>query len=271
MRTACATSSRQRGFTLLEVALVVLVMGILLTTLMTMRNQGASRSTASEAAFMDAAVSGLFQYAKRNNRLPCPDLNGDGLEDAVGGICPNGTHSGGIPYLTLELPLSSPVGTGLDRQFVYGVFRGDGDVAKDLTRSAERSVPPHVAPHLSFESPDDFKHALINALNATSNIVSDSNLYVTGNDAGAGVADCASKKVTNVAFVVVSAGASNADQQGTDFDGPNLPGEGWSESTKWESVTPNTCFAGPGKPITARYDDQVRAVSFTELMGFFAQ
>ena len=263
--------SRQRGFTLLEAALVVLMMGVFLTTIMFARNQGASKATASEAAFMDSAVSALFKYAKRNNRLPCPDVNGDGLEDAANGVCTAGDHTGGIPYLTLEIPLSSPVGTGLDRQFVYSVFRGGSAVEKDLTRSAERSVPPHVAPHISYANLDDFKQALINASTATRPTVDVSNLYVTGNDAGSGAADCSSNKVANVAFAVAFSGARNADQQGSDFDGPNLPNAGWDGTAKWNSVKAITCFAGPGKPMTDRYDDQVRAVGFTELMGFLAQ
>lgn len=268
MRPVRKTLGRQCGFTLLEVTLVVLIMGVFLTTIMFARNQGASKSTASEAVFMDSAVAAIFQFAKRNNRLPCPDVNGDGLEDGAAGVCPVGVHSGGIPYLTLEFPLSSPVGTGLDRQFVYSVFRGDSAAAKDLTLSAERSVPLHVAPHISYANLDDFKQALINA---TSAAVDASNLYVTGNDANSGAANCSSSKVENVAFVVASSGARNADQLGLDFDGPNLPNAGWDGTNKWDSVKAVTCYAGPGKPMTDRYDDQVRAVGFTELMGFLAQ
>jgi len=262
----------QRGFTLLEAALVVVIMGLVLGAMMVGRNQSASKSTASEAVFMDSAITALFKYAKRNNRLPCPDVDGDGQEDRVNSLCTPGVHSGGIPYLTLEMPLSSPVGTGLDRQFVYSVFRGSNVAAKDLTLSAERSIPPHVAPNTSYANLDDFKQALINANVATSSAVDPSNLYVTGNDSNSGAADCSTNKVANMAFVVAFAGPRNADDAGSDFDGPNLPNGGWNTtSAKWESVKTNTCFAGPGKPITAKYDDQIRAVSFIELMGFLAR
>lgn len=270
MKKHTKTCRKQRGFTLLEAALVVVIMGLVLATVMVARNQSASKASAPESVFMDSAVTALFKYVKRNNRLPCPDVNGDGLEDGVGGVCPGGVHTGGVPYLTLEMPLSSPVGTGLDRQFVYSVFRGSTDSAKDLTLSFERSIPPHVAPNISYASLDDFKQALINAA-AASSAVDVSNLYVTGNDVDSGVANCSSNKVANVAFVIAFAGARSADDVGSDFDGPNLPNGGWSDSTRWNSVNANTCFAGPGKPITARYDDQVRAVSFTELMGFLAR
>jgi prepilin-type N-terminal cleavage/methylation domain-containing protein len=271
MKTQFKMKRQQRGFTLLEAALVVVVMGVVLTAIMVARNQSATRSTASEAVFMDTAVSSLFKFVKRTNRLPCPDSNGDGLEDATAGVCSSGASAGGIPYLTLEMSLASPVGTGLDKQLVYGVFRGVNAEAADLTLNEERSIPtPHVAPNASFKNLDDFKQALINATDA-SQTVDPLNLYVTGNDVNSGASNCAANKVANMAFVVAFAGGRNADEVGSDFDGPNLPGVGWSDSTKWASVATVTCFAGPGKPITPLYDDQVRAVSFTELMGVLSR
>lgn len=272
MKTPIHVKRQQGGFTLLETALVVVVMGVVLISIMVARNQSATRSTASEAAFMDTAVSSLFKFVKRNNRLPCPDSNGDGLEDATAGVCTStSASSGGIPYLTLEMALSSPVGTGLDRQYVYGVYRGGNVAAKDLTLSAERSLPiAHVAPNASFKNLDDFKQALINAA-AASQPVDPANLYVTGNDVNSGTSDCSTNQVANMAFVVAFAGARNADEEGSDFDGPNLLGVGWSDGTKWASVANATCYAGPGKAITPRYDDQVRAVSFTELMGVLSR
>ena len=272
MKTQFKMKRQQRGFTLLEVALVVVVMGVVLTSIMVARNQNATRSTAAESAFMDTAVSSLFKFVKRNNRLPCPDSNGDGLEDANAGVCTSGASTGGIPYLTLEMTLASPVGTGLDKQFVYGVYRGGNVSAKDLTLNEERSLPtPHVAPNASYKNLDDFKQALINAA-AASQTVQPSNLYVTGNDTNSGASNCTDNKVANMAFVVAFAGARNADEVGSDFDGPNLQGVGgWNDGTKWASVANATCFAGPGKSITPLYDDQVRAVSFTELMGVLSR
>jgi prepilin-type N-terminal cleavage/methylation domain-containing protein len=270
MKRTFPSLKRQLGFTLLEVALVVVIMGVVMASIMVARNQSSSNTTASEAAFMDTAVSALFNYAKRNSRLPCPDVNADGVEDAVNGVCAASIHTGGIPYTTLGMLLSSPVGTGLDRQYVYGVFRGGAVADKDLTLSAERSLPvPHVAPNASFQNLDDFKQALINASAATT-AVDSSSIYVTGNASNSGSSNCTSTQVANVAFVVAFAGARNADTQGGDFDGGHLAA-GWSDSNKWSGVQANTCFMGPGKPVTSQYDDQVRAVSFTELMGVLSR
>jgi prepilin-type N-terminal cleavage/methylation domain-containing protein len=263
----------QGGFTLIEISLVVIIMGLFLTTIMVSQNQLVGKSTASEAVFMDAAVAAIFKFAKINNRLPCPDINADGLEDASSGVCTStNDHTGGIPYITLEIQLSSPVGTSIDRSFVYSVFRGGADKSKDLTLNDERSVPTsHEASSASYKNRDDFKQALINASNATSSSVDTANLYVTGNDKNSGQANCAGNKVANVAFVLAFAGGRNADGVGGNFDGPNLPSGGWDDATRWRSVNSNTCFSGPGKPITPTFDDQIRAVSFTELMGYLAQ
>lgn len=263
---------RQRGFTLLEAAFSVLLMGIVLASIMVARNQSAARSTAAESAFMDTAVSSLVKFAKRNGRLPCPDVDGDGAEDATDGVCTDpAVKAGGIPYLTLEMPLSAPVGTGIDRQFVYAVYRGGADAAKDLTLSAERTVPPHVAPHVSYANLDDFKQALSNAAAASLPAVDSSNLYVTGNDGDSGPSNCAGNLVANVAFAIAFSGARNADDQGTDFDGVHLVNAGWNAATKWNSVRNATCFVGPGKALIPTFDDEVKAVGFLELMGMVSR
>jgi hypothetical protein len=212
---------------------------------------------------MDSAASRLFDFARRTGRLPCPDVSGDGFEDATDGVCAADLKSGGIPYATLGMVLSSPVGTGIDRQFIYSVYRGGGGALRDLTRAAERSVPvADVAGSSSYMNLDDLKQAVINALAAG---LDNRELYVTGNDADSGPSNCA-QPVANMAFVLAYAGGGNADGAGGDFDGVN-PAGGWSQSNKWEAVKASVCFAGPGKPNTPTYDDQVRAVSFTELLG----
>jgi hypothetical protein len=251
--------------------LMLVTAGVVLSANMVARNIDSQRNSVSDAAFMDAIVAGLLNYAKRNSRLPCPDVNGDGLEDAADGICSAAASaSGGVPYLTLEMTGVGPLDNGIARNFVYGVYRGDADPAKDLTVNTERTVPPHVAPHPSYRNVDDFKQALINAFSA-SQTVSPSSLYVTGNDYNSGASDCTNNRVANVAFVVAYAGDRNADATGGIFDGAHLAAANWPTDKKWDSIASNTCFVGPGKPISATYDDKVRAVSFLELIGVLSQ
>jgi prepilin-type N-terminal cleavage/methylation domain-containing protein len=240
---------RQRGFTLLEVAMAVLAMAIVLGVSMVARNPDASKSSASEAAFMDSIVSSLFKYVLRNNRLPCPDLSSNpttGLETVSSpGVCAASNKVGKVPYLTLEVPLSSPVGTGLDQQFTYGVYRGGGVAAKDLTLNEERSLPiPHVAPNASYKNLDDFKQG---AMNASSAGLTSSEIYVTGNDSDSGASDCSANQVDNMAFIVAFQGGRNA------------------------AVNSGMCFVGPGKPFSPTYDNLVRAVGFSELIGVLSR
>lgn len=265
-RNGIAGLRRARGFTLLEASLSVFAMGLILTAMMVAHNQGSqSQGDVADTAFMDKVLTQLFKFATRNNRLPCPDVNGDGFEDATAGVCTADIKSGGVPYATLGIPLSSPVGTGLDRQFVYGVFRGAGNTATDLTLAAKRSAPSAIGGAAdSYSNLNDFKQAVINA----SGLATATNeVYVTGNDASSGAADCSGNVVGNMAFVLAYAGTRNADEQGSDFDGAHLSQMGWSSSTHWTSVKANTCYVGPGKAASMSYDDQVRAVSFVELLG----
>ena len=235
---------RQRGFSMLETALAVLTMGVVLGVSMVAQNQTASKSTASEAAFMDSVVTATFLYVQRNNRLPCPDSHvpATGFETLSSERC--AVAVGRVPYLTLGVALSGPVGTGMDQQFTYGVYRGGGTDATDLTLNAERSLPtPHVAPNASYMNLDDFKQAVLNAWAAAATT---SEIYVTGNDADSGAsAGCA--VVANMAFIVAFKGGRNA------------------------AVNTGSCFVGPGKPFSPTYDNLVKAVSFSELLGVLSR
>lgn len=240
--------SRQRGFTLMEATLAVLGMGVVLAAGMVARNPVATQSTAAEETFMDSITASLFKYAKRNNRLPCPDTDNDGFENATAGVCASaGTTIGKVPYLTLEMTLSGPVGSGMDKQFTYGVYRGGGDATKDLTVNAERSLAagvatPHVPPNASYKNLDDLKQAVITASKAGS---VNTEIYVTGNDASSGASDCSN--VANMAFIVAFSGSRQA------------------------AVNSGNCFIGPGKPFSPTYDNLVRAVGFSEFNGVLSR
>ena len=81
--------SRQRGFTLIELAIVLVILTILIGGLaVPLTAQIQARRIAETRADMRAIQDALFGYAMRQQAgqpylpyLPCPDNNGDGDED----------------------------------------------------------------------------------------------------------------------------------------------------------------------------------------------
>ena len=99
-----------RGFSLVELSIVVLVIGIVLTMgigawTANLENQAHAATTQRQAAIKEA----LTGYLRRNSRLPCPDTNftaPDGVENRTTAGDPTTACSaafGVIPYMTLGL------------------------------------------------------------------------------------------------------------------------------------------------------------------------
>lgn len=122
----------QRGFTLLEVALVMLVVGIVLTGmihLLTIQNQ--YQAEQDELARLAQIKQALVGFASLHGRLPCPDTNEDGKEnpnnpaddskscnlDGVGGANLGNDYNqqrrvavGLLPYADLGVPRTNRYG-----------------------------------------------------------------------------------------------------------------------------------------------------------------
>ena len=99
---------RQCGFTLTELAIVMLIIGLALVGLLGPINrqiQQAHYNVTQER--LDAAREAVLSFAVVNGRLPCPDQDGDGLEDRrlpndparIG--CLNHIYEGFLPWATL--------------------------------------------------------------------------------------------------------------------------------------------------------------------------
>ncbi|MGI0014617.1 MAG: type II secretion system protein [Nitrososphaera sp.] len=76
---------KEAGFTLIEVAIVVVVTALLLGSLLgplSVRIEQADRQETQ--ALLDEIKEALYGFAVTNGRLPCPDTDGDGHEDRGG-------------------------------------------------------------------------------------------------------------------------------------------------------------------------------------------
>ena len=119
---------RIAGFTLAEMAIVLLVVGLLLggmlTTVSTQLDGRNNRDTLSR---MDEIKNALIGYAQANGRLPCPadgtvstGATGAGLEEVVStvtNVCRSGNQYAVLPWATVGLPETDVWG----RRFTYKV------------------------------------------------------------------------------------------------------------------------------------------------------
>jgi prepilin-type N-terminal cleavage/methylation domain-containing protein len=95
-------SNTNRGFTLVELAVVLIIVGLVLGSLFVPISAQVSQAQSLETRrdLLDIKEA-LLGYALINGKLPCPDTTGDGLEDA----CPNtnstASTEGNLPWSTL--------------------------------------------------------------------------------------------------------------------------------------------------------------------------
>jgi len=119
---------QQRGFTLAEMAIVVVLAGILLTMGMKMTvanlNNGAYTKTSGNMALIKTA---LISYLRTYGTLPCPDITAaPGVPTGNAAAACNASlaqGSGVVPWKTLGLPLDT-VQDGWGNLFVYRIDNG---------------------------------------------------------------------------------------------------------------------------------------------------
>lgn len=126
---------RHRGFSLVELSVSLAVMGAMGLAvwrfLPLSRELAQGQPVALQQAQAQWAVEGFLM---RSHRLPCPDTDGDGLENCTGGMV------GQLAWRDLGLTQSFAV-------LRYGVYRAG---SHDLAQALERQIPllpPGYAPH----------------------------------------------------------------------------------------------------------------------------
>jgi prepilin-type N-terminal cleavage/methylation domain-containing protein len=106
----------QSGFSLIEVAIVLLIVGLLLGGLMTpLATQYENSKRKDTQKSLEAISEALYGFAVSNGRLPCPDTNNDGQENQLAGAC--AAAFGTLPWVTLNTGNRDAWG----RAFIYRV------------------------------------------------------------------------------------------------------------------------------------------------------
>ncbi|WP_255992022.1 prepilin-type N-terminal cleavage/methylation domain-containing protein [Chitinolyticbacter albus] len=147
MNNPCAPSRSAIGFSLVEMAVVLLVLGVLLAGVLgPLRAQWQAERLRETRTRLDAAESALLGYALQRGRLPCPADparvgSGAGDEDCS-------REHGTLPWLLLGVPETDAWG----RRWLYAVSPGfaDSDGATPAPTASCASPTPVPGTGVSF-------------------------------------------------------------------------------------------------------------------------
>lgn len=220
---------RQRGFSVLEMAVVMSIIGFIAVLVPRLvSNVVTLQSSVKSVQPHELALASLTGFALAQHRLPCPDVDRDGIED-----CSGAARRGGLPYRSLGLP--APLLNTFGFPFDYAVYRG-GD--ENLT-----AVPGGFAPAL----PES---------NSTSTVWNGLDFCQALRVRGAALSPAEGEPSAGgveVPFLIADPGAGDADGDGDRFDESN--------------VSAGLAFASADRPRSDRYDDIVHASSYAVLLG----
>lgn len=131
---------RRHGFTLVEMAMVLVIVGLLVGGLVTPLSMQLEQRRVSETQkAMDDAREALIGFVLRYGYLPCPAISAsNGLEDRSGNGCSNQKRVGYLPWATLGVPKLD----GWNHLFRYSVTPAfaDSGPASHFTLSTARDI-----------------------------------------------------------------------------------------------------------------------------------
>ena len=128
--------SRHAGFTIVEIAIVLLVVGLMIGGLVApLSSQLEQRRVSNTERVMEDAREALFGFALRNNYLPCPAISAiDGREDRAGSIC--NKRYGYLPWATLGVQRLD----GWGRVLAYSVTPSFANSVSFFTLNSPRDI-----------------------------------------------------------------------------------------------------------------------------------
>ncbi len=219
----------QAGFTLIEMAIVVVIVGVVISIVSTVLPALIQSSKIKKAqAILEKVDYTLQGYISANGRLPCPDVDGDGVETAVdrspGATPPTDdtctSYVGTLPFVTLGLSSGTD---NWQNPIRYGVY-------EEMIRTTQAGLCAQAPCALCLA---DF------AINPNS-------AWVNTHD---GV------NTTTVAYVIASGGPKDLDSAVKKTAGRN-------------ATAPSTGqFESPNMITSPAYDDLLRSGALTFLQG----
>lgn len=247
---------RQHGFTLLEIAIVLVVIGLALAaTIVPVGRLIQSGQAGSNQARLDSALEALLAFAAINGRLPCPDRTGDGLEDRRAGAdpatfgCAGNLYEGFLPWVTLGVPQGDYWGTRL-RYRVSAEFTRAGNTNEWICGPvAGQSLAGTAAPGCAVAGtlPPGCNATPANPNSCTFEIADTGDIPVRDGQAGrAGsvfLMDPTVAPPTGAVAVIVSHGANRRGGTGTDGTVFGVPAAGTDEALN--GVALGAVAAGP--------------------------
>jgi len=106
------------GFTLVEMAIVLVIVGLIISAFLTPLAAQLEQSRNAEARRDLLEIKeALLGYAVINGRLPCPDTDGNGTDDGCANTNANSISGGNVPWATLDTKQLDP----WDRRYQYQV------------------------------------------------------------------------------------------------------------------------------------------------------
>lgn len=244
-----AVATKERGFSLLEVAVVLMITGLLSFSLvMSAGNTMGDRDRYRARQIGESLREAVRAFALANARLPCPDTSGSGWEGNADGVCGVSDQAGWFPYKTMGLDLP-------DARFLaaYSVYRRSSEIAEkdaDLVVNKDRTGNSASAPNYQSTA-----NLIVAINNARGDALSQDRTRLTGNDGSEGVVDCQLNIQSHPAFFVVLPLSSRGDAKSL-FEEPN----GVGHSCAWASDT----------SATRTRDDVVIAEPLLALGGWLA-
>ena len=155
---------RQAGFSLIEIAIVLVIVGLMIGGLVTpLTVQLEQRKVAETQQALEEAKEALTGYALRYGYLPCPAISPmNGLEDRRGARCNGDKRVGFLPWATLGLRQAdswnhllrysvTPAFSDSEQQFNLGTPRDISIVTRNggplLQATALNDIPAMIMSH----------------------------------------------------------------------------------------------------------------------------